>query len=155
MKKFKQNISALSTFLFYNVLFLIALFLLRKFALGEFANVKFLDNQVFTFDYVLNSGAAFGLLKQQSSLLCGIAAFVLCFIVFYIFKNYKKISDFEMNILAMISSGILANTYERLQTGVVVDYINLAFIDFPVFNVADVYICVGALILVFILFFKR
>ena len=55
----------------------------------------------------------------------------------------------------MLFAGIIANTFERLQTGAVIDYINLNFINFPVFNIADLYICLGAIILVFVVIFKR
>ena len=54
----------------------------------------------------------------------------------------------------MVSAGIIANTLERLKAGAVVDYINLNFMSFPIFNLADVFICVGIVMLVFILFFK-
>ena len=155
MKKLNKSVLAILVFFCYVVMFLVALFLLRELALGHYGNIEKLSNPFISFDYVLNTGAAFGLLKQQSAFLCGIAAFVLCFMIAYIFKNHKKISDFEINILAMLFAGIIANTFERLQTGAVIDYINLNFINFPVFNIADLYICLGAIILVFVVIFKR
>ena len=74
---------------------------------------------------------------------------------YYVFQKGKKISYFERFTLAMIFAGILSNTFERLRTGAVLDYINLNFINFPVFNCADIFICTGAILLIFILFFKR
>ena len=155
MKKFKKNFSAFLFFLLDVAVLSAILFILKELAIKQYLNNSNLSNPVFKIDYIMNNGAAFGMLEQQSAFLCGIGAFVLCFIAYYIFQKGKKTSYFERFTLAMIFSGILSNTIERLKTGAVLDYINLNFINFPVFNSADIFICAGAIFLIFILFFKR
>jgi len=155
MKKFKKNISAFMFFLLDTAVLSAILFVLKELAIKQYMSSSPLNNPVFKIDYVMNTGAAFGLLNQQSAFLCGIAAFVLCSIIYYIFKKGKKINYFERFTYALIFAGILSNTFERLKTGAVLDYINLNFVNFPVFNSADIFICIGAILLVFILIFKR
>ena len=48
----------------------------------------------------------------------------------------------------MLSSGIICNLIERIVDGFVTDYIRLTFIAFPIFNLSDVYISIGAFVLI-------
>ena len=57
--------------------------------------------------------------------------------------------------LAMIIGGALANGIERVYHNYVTDFLKFAFIDFPVFNVADSFITVGGILLCLILLFDR
>lgn len=155
MNKVKKKIGYFCVFIAYLILFFGILYVLKEIALGHYLGHINFSNPVFNLDYALNEGASFGLLKQCSAFLCGVAAFILCCIFGYVFKKGKKISSLERISLAIISAGIISNTLERLQNGAVIDYINLNFITFPVFNFADVFICTGAILLIFILFFKR
>lgn len=155
MKKFKKSLIPLFRFIVATlVLFATIIGFKELFLKSYFDNTQF-PNPVFRIDYALNEGAAFGILQQQSALLCAIAGVILGFILYYIYSKGKKISKLELLSLSMISSGIISNTIERLNFGAVIDYINLNFITFPIFNFADVYICVGVIILLFILIFKR
>ena len=155
MKKFKKNISCFLFFLLDTAVLSAVLFVLKELAIKQYLGNSNLSNPVFKLDYIMNNGAAFGMLEQRSAFLCGVGAFMLCLIAYYVFQKGKKISYFERFTLAMIFAGILSNTYERLKTGAVLDYINLNFVSFPVFNCADIFICTGAILLIFILFFKR
>ena len=53
------------------------------------------------------------------------------------------------------SSGIMSNCHERIVLGYVRDYIQLNFVNFPVFNVADIFITLGVIALVGILLFYK
>lgn len=155
MKKFKKNINSFLCFVIYtSVLFVIAT-LLKELAIDTYFDNPHYSNQFFGIDYILNEGAAFGLMQQQSALLCGVAAFVICMVSCYMFNKAKKITHFERLTLAMVCSGIISNTLERLKIGAVIDYINLNFINFPIFNVADVFICLGIALFLIAIFFKR
>ena len=58
--------------------------------------------------------------------------------------------------VTMMFAGALGNAIDRIFRGFVVDYISLAFMDFPVFNIADIAITVGAVLLVvFVMFFDK
>ena len=56
----------------------------------------------------------------------------------------------------MIITGAIGNFYDRLFQGYVVDFIEFAFVDFPVFNVADIFVTVGSiLMIIYLIFFEE
>lgn len=104
-----------------------------------------------------NSGAAFSFLADaggwQKPLFAGIAlvvSFVICILIAR--KSREKLLCLG---LSLVMSGALANAYDRLTIGVVVDFLDfhLAGYHWPAFNVADICICVGAFIVVLVEFF--
>ena len=105
----------------------------------------------FHFTYVLNPGAAFGILPNQRVffLLTGIAL-ILATIYFYprIKKNEKLLKFGVINLV----SGSTANLIDRFQTGYVVDFIDFRF--WPIFNVADIAIVLGMFIVIYFVAFK-
>ncbi len=113
---------------------------------------------VIHFTYIHNTGAAFGILKDQSWILLGVTIAVMIVCVGAVFKNLYKSQLVHWAIMLVLSGGI-GNMIDRVfRHGNVVDFIEFAFIRFPVFNVADIAVCVGVgiLILYFILdTFKR
>ena len=124
----------------------------QNFILGESIPVI---NGVLNFTYINNMGAAFGIMKNQTWLLLAVTVVVtvICFCIL-IKKTYRSKIVF-WGILLIISGG-LGNIVDRVcRNGNVVDFLELDFIRFPVFNVADCAIVVGAglLILYFIVDF--
>lgn len=100
---------------------------------------------------VMNRGAAFGLLGRMAPLviLFSVAA-VLC-IIFYL--GHKKAPDKVLSVaLAAILGGALGNLTDRILYGHVIDFIDLRV--WPVFNVADSFITIGAAILIWKLVFR-
>jgi len=78
----------------------------------------------------------------------------IVFIIAFLAKNIKKVHPVLTVSLTMILAGGIGNMIDRLFIGYVVDFINFLFIDFPVFNVADICVTVGAgMMLVWLLFF--
>jgi signal peptidase II len=111
----------------------------------------------FSLSYVENRGAAFGLFQNNKMLLVGVTAIVILFIFYYLIKNrgmniYLKIS------LVMITAGAIGNLIDRIYLGYVVDffhfYIKSAF-DWPVFNVADISVVCGTILLSIVLLFVK
>lgn len=94
---------------------------------------------------VRNTGAAFGLFRDQTIIFILISAAAIIFIGFYLIK--KKTSYYLP--LALILGGAVGNLIDRLRFGYVVDFIDLRF--WPVFNVADSCITIGAVILFFVI----
>jgi signal peptidase II len=103
--------------------------------------------------YICNSGVAFGI-KINPFLLWIAAIFLILFIIYYAAKIKKqdtitkKIKNlkFEANMgVILILSGAIANLIDRWQFGCVVDFIDLKF--WPVFNLADTFITIGAVLL--------
>jgi signal peptidase II len=100
---------------------------------------------IFHLTLIHNRGAAFGVLKKQVSLfiITSIAAIAL------IYFNLKKIGDKKFSIysisLSLILAGALGNLIDRLFFGYVVDFLD--FRIWPVFNMADSAITIGAILL--------
>ena len=57
-------------------------------------------------------------------------------------------------VLSVIVGGAAGNMIDRIFRGFVIDFIMLDFINFPIFNVADIFVCVGLFILVILIIFK-
>jgi len=94
---------------------------------------------------VRNTGAAFGLFRDQTIIFILISAIAIICIGFYLIK--KKTSYYLP--LSLILGGAVGNLIDRLRFGYVVDFIDLRF--WPVFNVADSCITIGAVILFFVI----
>lgn len=99
-------------------------------------------------NYVRNTGAAFGSFSDNTVLLSVVTGAVLMAgIVLIAMKKVK--SKFCLVCAVMIISGGLGNLIDRVLKGYVVDFIDLQFMDFAVFNFADILVTVGAFALMF------
>ena len=92
--------------------------------------------------YVLNVGAAFSLGEGLGGAFVLLALAVIAATVWYLWKT-PLLSHLEVVGLAMVVGGAVGNAIDRLTCGYVVDFFATEFIDFPVFNVADIGITVG------------
>ncbi|MDD6734717.1 MAG: signal peptidase II [Clostridiales bacterium] len=107
---------------------------------------------LFDFVYVKNTGAAFSILSD-STLLLGVISVLFCIGVagyWYIKKPQHNLLKISMTLLL---AGAFGNAIDRLFRGYVVDFIQTVFIRFPVFNVADIAITFGAMLLIIYLLF--
>lgn len=116
-----------------------------------------LDN-FFQFNYVENYGAAFGILQNRRAFFIVMTLAVVIGISFFIIKNYYEMNVFLRIGLSMLLGGAIGNFIDRIRLGYVVDFISFRLInryDFPVFNMADIFIVLGTgLILILVLFDK-
>lgn len=117
-----------------------------------------LINGVFELEYLENRGAAFGILQNQQWL------FILLFIVFLIAAIYfymRMLSIprfFPLQVVTLfIIAGGLGNIIDRIFRGFVVDFFYFSLIDFPIFNVADIYVTVSMvfLFILILLYYKE
>ena len=97
--------------------------------------------------YVQNNGAAFSSFEGQQWLFALIFAVFTGLIVYEYFKKPMAFTPVERWCIAAIYGGGLANMVDRVRMGYVVDMIQTAFMDFPVFNVADCFITCGCVLL--------
>ncbi len=96
--------------------------------------------------YVRNTGAAFGSFSESTTLLSVVTGVVL--LIGIILIATKKIkSRFCLTCAVMIISGGLGNLIDRIVKGYVVDFIDVQFADFAVFNFADILVTVGSIAL--------
>ena len=109
---------------------------------------------VFHLTYVENRGAAFGMLQNGRMFFIVATVLVLVLAAIVLRKYYKESQLFKL-ALAFFTAGAVGNLADRIFRGYVVDFLDFRLINFPVFNIADIFVCVGAiLIAVFILFFE-
>lgn len=111
---------------------------------------------VFHLTYVQNTGAAFSSFQGMRWVFVGIFVLLTAALLFEYFKKPMPFTTFDRFCLAAIYGGALGNVIDRVWLGYVVDMISLDFMDFPVFNVADCFICCGCtLLLVHLIFFNK
>lgn len=99
------------------------------------------------FRYVENTGAAFSLFEDKTVLLSIFSALVMA-VGFYLLIARKFKSKILVASVVMIMGGGLGNLIDRVLRHFVVDYIEVLFVDFPVFNFADCFITVGEFVLI-------
>ena len=105
---------------------------------------------IFSFSYLENRGAAFGIFQNKVMILSFITILVILGMIFYLVK-YRPASKLLKTSIALIISGALGNLFDRLYYKYVVDFIMFHYKDayyFPTFNVADMMVVIGTALLV-------
>ena len=150
----------------YLVLISVLLFLdqLTKFVIGRtldlYENIQVVPGFA-GLTHVQNKGAIFGFLSQSGSpifrtLLLAASFLALALIVYYFLK--ASAADRALKIaLSLILAGALGNQLDRIIRGYVIDFLDLYIKNWhwPTFNVADSCISIGAVLLIFVFFFKK
>lgn len=109
----------------------------------------------FHITYVQNRGIAFGIFQGKVDLISIATVIAIIGIIVYFLKNVKKSNLFERMAYIFIISGAIGNMIDRLTRGYVVDMIDFRGIWSFVFNIADVYINLGVILLLLDLLVKR
>ena len=110
----------------------------------------------FRITYTCNDGAAFSILKGKRVFFIIMTIVVVFLIVYYLLKN--KVYWVEKYSLLLIISGAVGNLIDRIMYGYVIDFLDFIIFgyDFPVFNIADSFITIGAIgLIVSILFLNK
>ena len=104
--------------------------------------------KILNLKYVENTGAAFGILSSKPLLITIFNILILLALTIYVLIKIKDFSEsgYLFSIILIISGGF-GNIIDRMINGYVTDYFEFAFISFPVFNFADIFITVGAFLL--------
>ena len=110
------------------------------------------DQWCVSLDYIENRGAAFSLFAQfDSRWIFVVLAIVITVAIFTaIYRNMLQ-TQLGCWSLILVAAGALGNAIDRVARGFVVDMFDFRLIHFPVFNVADIFICVGGVL--FVLYF--
>lgn len=128
----------------------------------KFLAVTHLKNQpaiplwkdVFELSYVENRGAAFGMMQNRQIFFLILTAVVVVFLLFFLMRmpEGKRYLPGRVTLL-FLGAGAVGNFIDRISQGYVVDFFYFKWIDFPVFNVADIYVTVSVAVLAYLLLF--
>ena len=103
---------------------------------------------IINFTHIKNNGAAFGMLNEARWVFLLISAAAIIALPFLLYK-YRRVHFLFGFSLSLIIGGAIGNMIDRLfaEGGFVTDFIELAFMEFAIFNVADIFVCVGAFLM--------
>lgn len=106
---------------------------------------------IFHITYIHNYGAAFSLFQNKTVFLILMQLIVIAAVLVYLIKKQKKEHWALLLSLSLIAAGGMGNLIDRAVKGYVVDFLDLRI--WPIFNVADISVCVGCGLLVLYMFF--
>lgn len=110
---------------------------------------------VFELNYTENRGAAFGMLQNQRWFFLIITAIVLIGVIWLFYRMpFRRYFLPMRTILVVFTAGTIGNLIDRMFLGYVVDFFYIRLIDFPVFNVADLFITGSLAVFVLLILFK-
>lgn len=123
-----------------------------KFQLFE---TKPIIKDVFNFTYIRNEGMAWGMLEGQRILFL-IVTVIIMIGCGYIYIRSLKFKQFKSirGAMVILLSGAIGNLIDRFSKGYVIDFFDFRLINFPIFNVADIYVVVSMLIIGLLIIFK-
>lgn len=110
---------------------------------------------LFDFVYVKNTGAAFSMFSKNTGFLSLVSVLFCAGVLVYWYRK-KPQHPLLKTALTLLFAGAFGNAIDRIFRGFVVDFISTAFMEFPVFNVADIAIVFGAIaLIVYMTFFDK
>ena len=96
--------------------------------------------------YILNDGMAFSMLAGKQEILIGVTSLMLIGVLVWLLRG--QMPPLERVAWTLVLGGGIGNLIDRVMNGVVVDYINVLFMNFAVFNFADICVCCGVGLLI-------
>lgn len=131
---------------------LVKYWVVSNLSLGEAMNV--IPN-VFSLTYYQNSGAAWSILQGQMWFFAIVTFVAVPLCIWLLWKNRRR-SKFYSLALGLVIAGALGNFIDRMRLGYVVDMFQTDFINFPIFNVADMCLTIGVvMVFIYALFEER
>ena len=104
--------------------------------------------------FVENRGVAFGMFSGQRWFILLLTGIIAAGLIWFYKAMPKKKEYFPLRVsLVMVLSGAVGNIIDRLFRGYVVDFFEFTFFEWPVFNVADIYVVVGVTLLALMILF--
>ena len=104
--------------------------------------------------FVENRGVAFGMFSGQRWFILLLTGIIAAGLIWFYKAMPKKKEYFPLRVsLVMVLSGAIGNIIDRLFRGYVVDFFEFTFFEWPVFNVADIYVVVGVILLALMILF--
>ena len=126
--------------------------IVSNFALGDTQNI--IPN-ILSFTYVQNTGAAWSIFEGQMGFFTVITLIAVA-VVTYLLVRYRNENKLFTIGLALVLAGAIGNFIDRVRLGYVVDMFQTDFMNFPIFNVADMSLCIGVgLIFIYTIFDEK
>lgn len=126
----------------------------------RFGGDKSIIDGFLNFTYAQNTGVAFSMLDSHGDAGrwgLSIVAIIAGVLVLFYFWRVPRTNDRLLSGLTLLLAGIAGNVTDRIRLGFVVDFIHVYYQDwsYPIFNVADIAVCIGAGLLVIDMFFNK
>ena len=143
---------------FWNFFFILSIFALdraSKIVITYYSEVygysNFLITNFLSFNLIWNDGIAFGFLSFNEKIYYNSLTGVICLVTLVVLWMIFKTKQIERLAFMMVFGGSLGNIFDRLYYSSVPDFIDIHFGDFHwfIFNVADIFITLGVLILIY------
>ncbi|MDE7299775.1 MAG: signal peptidase II [Lachnospiraceae bacterium] len=110
--------------------------------------------KLLSFDYLENNGAIWGIFGGKTVFLLIFTVLTLAVVIWFYFKVPMERRYLPVRLLIVfIAAGALGNIIDRFRFGYVTDFLKFEFIQFPTFNVADIYITVSVFVSIFLVLF--
>ena len=123
----------------------------KYFMLSNYKTVLNKDLIIFRLEFVKNYGAAFNIFSGNRIFLSFISI-IFSILLIYLILRKNNFNSIDLISYSFILGGTFGNGIDRLLRGFVIDFINLKFIHFPVFNIADISINIGFIFLFYSIF---
>lgn len=125
---------------------------LSKFFIVKYMNIAdtiHIIKNFFRLTYVQNTGAAWSILSGNQLFLIGISLIVLGLFIYMMIKN-KTMKKQEMILVGVLLGGIIGNLIDRIRLGYVIDFFDFNFgsYNFPIFNIADIFIVLSGFLII-------
>ena len=143
-------------YLFLSILFVSADQVVKMWTVNHFSlheGMEFMKGIV-SILYVRNTGAAWGMFEGKMFFFYLITAVAVGTLLYLMFKEKGK-SKLLLTAYSLILAGAVGNFIDRIRLGYVVDMFKFEFIDFPIFNVADICLTIGVIFLFYYVIFKE
>ncbi len=118
------------------------------------SNSKVIINNFFNITKIYNDGASWNILSGSRYILILVAIVIL--VILFLYQNKFKNNMRNIISFSMIYGGIIGNLLNRIIYGYVIDFLDFNILgwDFPIFNIADIFIVVGVILLIYSIYKK-
>ncbi len=106
-------------------------------------------NNFWNITLISNTGAAFSILSSNTPFLIIVSLFTII-LIYFLFIKGQELKNYQKILYGILLGGIIGNLIDRIIYGAVVDYLdfNIFGYNFPVFNLADIFIVVGVILII-------
>ncbi len=137
------------------VFFLISDLYLSKILYQNITRGFAFSSKIVALTFVKNTGAAFNIFPNAREFLIILSVVVITLLFMYVIRHLKSIWMKEIFFVSLLCAGIAGNLHERIVLGYVRDFFELKFVNFPVFNISDIFINIAVIALIIIILLKK